>query len=79
VFVASSKGASLCWLDLGFSRTLWLPKTNAGPSAVLCDEFYAGFLERGFDLCQRIEPNFQFAFHRLYSLNGLKRDICSCG
>jgi hypothetical protein len=54
-------------------------KTNARSSTILRDELDAGLFESGFDLCQRIEPNFQLTFHRLNALNGLQRDFSGFG
>jgi hypothetical protein len=60
-------------------KRLALAQTHARSSPVFCDELYSGLLERGFNLRQRIEPNFKFAFHRLYSLNRFQRDVSSLG
>ena len=58
---------------------LRLAKPDAGPPTIRCDKLDAGLFERGFDFRQSIEPNSQFAFHRLNALNGLQRDVSGLG
>jgi hypothetical protein len=77
-FTAIGVGSCLRAGFLG-SGSAPLAEAHAGASAIFFDELNAGLFESGFDLCQRIEPNFQLTFHRLNALNGLQRDFSGFG